>query len=92
MRYFGAESKRVSPYMNEITNAQCVRRLANLVGLLQITSGDDFDFDSREMRSLLADVEAVGQEYGASPDDMQTALQTNDRQLIKGATIVYGET
>lgn len=89
MRFLGSESRRVSPYLPEITQAQCVRRLANMVSLLQVSVGDDFDFDAPDMQELLADVASVREEYDASPDDMQLALQANDRQLIIGAMESY---
>jgi len=90
MRFIGSESRRVSPYIDELVSAQSVQRLANLLSILQTSSqitSDGFNFMSPEMQSLLDDGCSVRQEYGASPDDIQLALQTNDEQLVVGAMI-----
>jgi phage tail tape-measure protein len=90
MRFIGPENKRVSPYMDELVRTQAVQRLANIVSLLQTTtqtSTEGFDFLDGQMQSLLADVCSVGEEYMASPDDIQLALQINDKQLVIGAEI-----
>lgn len=94
MRFFGAESKRMSPYMDELVRAQCVQRLANFIGLVQMPSGSDdsrkIDFDeSPALLRMMADVESVREEYVVSPYDIQAAPQANDAQLIVGARMVF---
>jgi hypothetical protein len=82
--------------MDELVRAQCVQRLANFVGSVQMQSSPDvaqeieFD-DNPALLRLMADVESVREEYDASPDDIQAALQANDAQLIVGAKMTYGE-
>lgn len=82
MGYFGPESKRVSPYRAELADAKCIQLLANYVSLMQVSHGEEVAADSPAFQALLADVEAVRCEYDATPDDVQWALEVNDRQLI----------
>lgn len=82
--------------MDELIRAQCIQRLANFVGSVQMPSSPDeaqeieLD-DNPALLRLMADVESVREEYDVTPDDIQAALQANDAQLIIGARMINGD-
>lgn len=85
--------ERRSAYMPELIDARCIKLLANLVATAQIahTTDPGVDFEHPALQGLLADVSSVMEEYHASPDDIQQALQANDPQLLVGAQLGHGE-
>lgn len=82
MSRFGSEQGPVSPYIDELINAKCVKLLAIYVSGMQTCLVEEQD-----MTMLLAGVESVRQEFYASPEDMQLALQANEGQLLFGAPV-----
>jgi hypothetical protein len=66
--------------MADMAKANCMREAALMLAVA--LTGVDFDFDTIEHTS--ANVAAVAQEYGATPEDVQRVLMKIDPDIATG--------
>ncbi len=68
-------------YMAEMGRARCIRVAAVMIVLGQTGT----EFDEGVVERVWGDVAAVAEEYGATPDDVQAALERHEPTLAIGA-------
>lgn len=71
-------------YMEEMARAKCIREAAAMLVLCHTGT----EFDEGVMDRVWGNMAAVAEEYHASPDDVQTALETYEPTLAIGPEAV----